>query len=231
MGKIIDHGNYIPVPVPKGACLVGEGETADKIYTLDRESCSLIPGSFVVEGNAVLNLTFIAFPGAEADIVLDIFIRGEGSSVTLSGVFAESGSDSIGLRVTMHHLAPRCTSDQLFNTLASGNSRFDFHGKIVVAPEAQKTESFQTNRNILLSDDAQVLTRPQLEIYADDVKCSHGATVGRLSEEEQFYMRSRGIPEKEAKTLQMLSFISPVLSRLPDGSGIPERLEKAIRSL
>ena len=131
----------------------------------------------------------------------------------------------------MHHLCPDCTSDQLFNTLASGSSRFDFHGKIIVAPEGQKTESFQTNRNILLSDDAQVLTKPQLEIYADDVKCSHGATVGRLNEEEQFYMRSRGIPEDEAKVLQMLSFISPVLAHLPSDGDIRERLEQAVRSL
>ena len=92
----------------------------------------------------------------------------------------------------------------------------DFYGKIVVAQDAQKTEAYQENHNILLSDDARVNTKPQLEIYADDVKCSHGATVGRLNEEEQFYMRSRGIPEQEARALQMISFLAPVLESVMD---------------
>ena len=83
--------------------------------------------------------------------------------------------------------------------------------------DAQVTEAYQENHNLLLSDTAKVDTMPQLEIYADDVKCSHGATIGKLNEDEQFYMRSRGIPESEAKVLQMVSFISPVLDILPDG--------------
>lgn len=86
-----------------------------------------------------------------------------------------------------------------------------FDGRIVVAPDAQKTEAYQTNQNLLLSDDAVVESRPQLEIYADDVKCSHGATVGSLNTDEQFYMRSRGISESEARRLQMISFLAPAL--------------------
>ena len=84
-------------------------------------------------------------------------------------------------------------------------------------PDAQVTEAYQENHNLLLSDTAKADTQPQLEIYADDVKCSHGATIGKLNEEEQFYMRSRGIPESEAKVLQMVSFISSVLEILPEG--------------
>ena len=84
----------------------------------------------------------------------------------------------------------------------------------MVAPDAQQTEAYQENHNIVLTPEAKVETKPQLEIYADDVKCSHGATVGQLNEDELFYMRSRGIPEKESKTLQMLSFLSPVI---PEG--------------
>lgn len=231
MGKVVDHGNYVPAAIPSQALQAGRGEVLDKVYVLDGNSCPQIPAAVVVDADASVRLTFIALPGSRADISLDVFIRGPHSDVSLSGVFVESGDDSISLNVNMRHLSPDCTSDQLFNTLASGSSRFDFHGKIIVAPEGQKTESFQTNRNILLSDEAQVLTKPQLEIYADDVKCSHGATIGRLNEEEQFYMRSRGIPENEARVLQMLSFISPVLDRLPSGSDIPGRLEQAIRSL
>ena len=97
-----------------------------------------------------------------------------------------------------------------------------FDGIIVVAPDAQQTEAFQENHNIVLTDEAAVQTKPQLEIYADDVKCSHGATVGRLNEDELFYMRSRGVPEAEARALQMLSFLSPV---------IPEGREEEIRQI
>ena len=103
-----------------------------------------------------------------------------------------------------------------------------------MAQDAQKTEAYQENHNLLISDAARMDTRPQLEIYADDVKCSHGATVGRLNEEEQFYMRSRGIPEREAMVLQMLSFISPVISHIPDlqtRENVSAIAEKAIRSI
>ena len=108
----------------------------------------------------------------------------------------------------------------------------DFYGKIVVEQDAQKTEAYQENHNLLLSDQAKVNTKPQLEIYADDVKCSHGATVGRLDEDAQFYMRSRGITLQQAKALQMLSFVSPVLSRLvKDKESIVLVVEKAVQTI
>jgi Fe-S cluster assembly protein SufD len=109
----------------------------------------------------------------------------------------------------------------------------DFYGKIIVAQDAQRTEAYQENHNILLSDGAKVDTKPQLEIYADDVKCSHGATIGRLNEEEQFYMRSRGITLEDAKVLQMISFIAPVLEQLPetDREAVAGQMEEAIREI
>ena len=94
-----------------------------------------------------------------------------------------------------------------------------------MAPDAQQTEAYQENHNIVLTDTAKVDTRPQLEIYADDVKCSHGATVGQLNADELFYMRSRGVPEAEARTLQMLSFLSPVVP-----AGREEEIERVLRS-
>ena len=118
------------------------------------------------------------------------------------------------IRTLVHHRVKNCHSRQLIKGIAGGSADVRFDGVIVVAPGADGTEALQENHNIILSDTAKVETLPQLEIYADDVKCSHGATVGRLGEEELFYMRSRGIPEKEAKVLQMLSFISPVV---PEG--------------
>lgn len=125
-------------------------------------------------------------------------------------------------------------SRQIFKGLAGGKSRVDFYGKIIVAPDAQVTEAYQENHNLLLSDDAKVNTKPQLEIYADDVKCSHGATVGRLNEEEQFYMRSRGITLEQAKVLQMISFVHPVLEHISDislRSEISEVVEAALKKL
>ena len=126
-------------------------------------------------------------------------------------------SGCISARVELFHRVHHCTSRQLFKGIVSGTARAGFYGRIVVDPDAQVTEAYQENHNLLLSDTAKADTQPQLEIYADDVKCSHGATIGKLNEEEQFYMRSRGIPESEAKVLQMVSFISSVLEILPEG--------------
>ena len=108
-----------------------------------------------------------------------------------------------------------------------------FYGKIVVAPDAQKTEAYQTNHNLVVSDGAKAEAKPQLEIYADDVKCSHGATVGQLNEDEQFYMRSRGIPEDEAQVLQMISFMAPVLANITEEAQreeIGSAVESAVRA-
>ena len=129
---------------------------------------------------------------------------------------------------------PHCNSRQLFKGIAGGISKVDFYGKIIVAQDAQRTEAYQENHNILLTDGAKVDTKPQLEIYADDVKCSHGATIGRLNEEEQFYMRSRGITLEDAKVLQMISFVAPVLENIPDETqreSLAVQLEESIRNI
>ena len=135
-------------------------------------------------------------------------------------------AEQVNIRILMHHRAPGCHSTQKIHGIAGGRARIDFHGTIVVAPDAQKTEAYQENHNIVLTTEARVKTEPQLEIYADDVKCSHGATVGQLNVDELFYMRSRGIPEADAQTLQMLSFLSPVIPQ-----GREQEVETAVRSL
>ena len=134
----------------------------------------------------------------------------------LKGIYLSAGTDQVTFNITMNHHVGGSVSRQLFNGLASGSAKCSFFGKIIVAQDAQKTEAYQQSRNILLNREAKVSTEPQLEIYADDVKCSHGATAGSLSEDELFYMRSRGIPFEQARRLQILSFLSPVLSRLPE---------------
>lgn len=198
-----------------------------------------IPSNIEVGADAALDLTVIVLPGVSARIPLTIDLTGAHSEVRLSGIYLCSGHDEVTFDITMHHRTGGCRSRQTFNGLATGEAKCGFFGKIVIAPEAQRTEAFQENHNILLSDSARINTKPRLEIYADDVKCSHGATVGKLNEDEQFYMRSRGIPEEEAKVLQMISFVAPVLENIPEDStdGTPARtavaelVENAIRGL
>ena len=168
----------------------------------------------VVQAGEVLNLEFVVLPGESKDITVFVELAGPGAEAHLKGLYLCNGDEQVHFRILMHHRAPGCHSTQLFNGIAGGRAQVHFDGTIVVAPDAQQTQAYQENHNIVLTDTAKVETKPQLEIYADDVKCSHGATVGQLNEDELFYMRSRGIPEKEAKTLQMLSFLSPVI---PEG--------------
>ena len=177
-----------------------------------------------------LSLVLVVLPGVNCDVPLDIEICGEGASVDVFGLYICSSDEKVSLKLNLNHKVGGSVSNQLFKGIVGGTARTDFFGKIIVAQDAQKTEAYQTNHNLLLSDDAKVNTKPQLEIYADDVKCSHGAAVGSLNEVEQFYMCSRGITKKEARALQMQSFISPVTSQIDDETLI-EEINNALRNL
>ena len=190
--------------------------------------------SIEVNGSQKADLLLVVMPGVSCDVKLDVKLVGEGAEANIYGAYVCGADEKVKISVDMHHDVPHCNSRQLFKGIAGGSSRVDFYGKIIVAQDAQRTEAYQENHNILLSDDARVDTKPQLEIYADDVKCSHGATIGRLNEEEQFYMRSRGITLEEAKVLQMISFLAPVLKNIQDDSQrekLTEQLSDAIRTL
>lgn len=175
---------------------------------------SAISRKLRVEAGQKLDLTLVSL--ASGDAVFDIEVAGEGADVRLRGLYICGGDDRLNVKVNLRHSVGGSVSNQLFRGIVDGHSRASFDGCIVVAHDAQKTEAYQTNQNLQLSDDAIVQTSPSLEIYADDVKCSHGATVGSLNEDEQFYMRSRGLSEKEARRLQMISFLAPVMDGLPD---------------
>lgn len=180
------------------------------------------------------DMVLLVLPGVSCDVKLDVRLAGEGAEANIYGAYVCGGDEKVKISVDMHHDLPHCNSRQLFKGIASGASKVDFYGKIIVAQDAQRTEAYQENHNILLSDGAKVDTKPQLEIYADDVKCSHGATIGRLNEEEQFYMRSRGISLEDAKVLQMISFIAPVLENIEDEAereAIAKQFEDAVRGL
>lgn len=183
-------------------------------------------GQYQVQSGEKLELQYVILPGESRDLEITVDLAGAGAQAQVKVLYLCRADEKVRIRVVMHHLAPECHSTQLINGIAGGRADVRFDGTIVVAPGAQKTEAYQENHNIVLTQEAKVVTKPQLEIYADDVKCSHGATVGQLNADELFYMRSRGIPEVEARTLQMLSFLSPVIP-----AGREEEIESAVRSL
>lgn len=220
---------------------ITRGDKVHRVYVLDGMSSPQsshydqeLPQQIVVEGDARVDVVVLVFPGVSADVKLDVHLVGEGAEANIYGAYVCGGDEKVKIAVDMYHDVPHCNSRQLFKGIAGGVSKVDFYGKIIVAQDAQRTEAYQENHNILLTDGAKVDTKPQLEIYADDVKCSHGATIGRLNEEEQFYMRSRGISLEDAKVLQMISFIAPVLENIQDESEreqLAVRFEEAIRKL
>ena len=210
---------------------VKANEIVRKVYVLPDAS---LPENIVVERDAKVEVVVLAMPGVSCDLKVDVRLAGEGAEANIFGAYVCGAQEKVRIAVDMHHDLPHCNSRQLFKGIAGGASKVDFYGKIIVAQDAQRTEAYQENHNILLSDGAKVDTKPQLEIYADDVKCSHGATIGRLNEEEQFYMRSRGITLEDAKVLQMISFIAPVLENIPEESyreSLASQFEESIRTI
>lgn len=240
-----DAGHYVELPVFRGehTLEVPDGQSVSKVYVLGPEksgsdtiqTSGTLPFSNIVLGaSAKADIVIIVLPGADIDVPVAVDLVGSGANINISGLYLCGGKDKVSICAEIRHRVPECTSYQLFNGIAGGSSNVKFFGKIVVAPDAQKTEAYQTNHNLVISDNAHAETKPQLEIYADDVKCSHGATVGQLNEDEQFYMRSRGVPEQEARVLQMISFIAPVLSGIADEEykeKLTALVENAIRAL
>ena len=144
-------------------------------------------------------------------------LAGEGGECLINGLFVGDGHQHLDNYMHVEHASPHCSSRQFYNGILDGHAHGVFHGRIVVHKDAQKTDAKQTNRNLLLSDDAQIDTKPQLEIYADDVKCTHGATIGQIEENALFYLRSRGIDEISARRILLLAFASECLERMKPG--------------
>jgi Fe-S cluster assembly protein SufD len=141
-------------------------------------------------------------------------LAGEGGECLINGLFIGNGRQHLDNYMLVEHARPHCASRQFYNGILDDHARGVFHGRIIVHKDAQKTDAKQTNRNLLLSDDARIDTKPQLEIYADDVKCTHGATIGQIEENALFYLRSRGIDEVSARKLLLLAFANECLDRM-----------------
>jgi Fe-S cluster assembly protein SufD len=144
-------------------------------------------------------------------------LAGEGTECLINGLFAGNDHQHLDNYMLVEHASPHSSSRQFYNGVLDDHAHGVFHGRIVVHKPAQKTDAKQTNRNLLLSDDAQMDTKPQLEIYADDVKCTHGATIGQIDQEALFYLRARGIDEVSARRLLLVAFAGECLDRMHEG--------------
>jgi len=145
----------------------------------------------------------------------DVRLAAEGCTATVNGLYFADDGQHVDNHTEIDHAQPNCQSHELYKGILRGRGRGVFNGKIFVRPNAQKTDAKQTNQTLLLSEDAIVDAKPQLEIFADDVKCTHGATVGQLEENALFYLRSRGIGEAQARSLLTYAFANDVIRRIP----------------
>jgi len=139
-----------------------------------------------------------------------------GSHVEMSGVYVPQNKQLVDFHTCIEHKVPRCTSNEVFRGIMNDSSKAVFNGRIHIHPDAQKTLAEMSNKNLLLTNEAEINTKPELEIYADDVQCAHGATVAQLEEKALFYMQSRGISKREAEVMLSFGFINELLEALPD---------------
>jgi Fe-S cluster assembly protein SufD len=183
-------------------------------YKLQRESDEAyhVASLHVVEEeNADVSSHSISLGGILTRNDVTAVMNGEGGDLTLNGLYVTKGRQHVDNHTSIDHAKPHCNSRELYKGVLDEQSSGVFDGRILVRPNAQKTNAKQTNKNLLLSEDALVNTAPQLEIFADDVKCTHGATIGRLNEESLFYLRSRGIGEEAARALLTYAFASDIV--------------------
>ncbi len=178
----------------------------------DRQNASLIDNTFIKQSQeSIAKVHTFSFGGKLTRNNLNFYQHGERIDSTLKGITIIGDKQHVDHNTLVHHIEPNCESHQDYKGIFGDTATGVFNGKVIVEKEAQKTNAFQANNNILLNDKASINTKPQLEIFADDVKCSHGCTIGQLDESAMFYLKSRGIPEKEARALLMYAFSNNVL--------------------
>jgi Fe-S cluster assembly protein SufD len=178
----------------------------------DKSTASLIDNTFINQKQeSIAKVHTFSFGGKLTRNNLNYYQNGERIDSTMKGITIIGDKQHVDHNTLVHHIKPNCESHQDYKGIFDDRATGVFNGKVVVEKEAQKTNAFQANNNVLISDKASINTKPQLEIFADDVKCSHGCTIGQLDESAMFYLRSRGIPEKEAKALLMFAFSNNVL--------------------
>jgi len=207
------------------------GEQADldvlRLQNEHNNSCQVTNTWISQEQSSLSQHGTITLHGGMVRNNLHVSMTGEGAETTALGLFLEDKMQHVDNFTVIEHAAPHCRSDQHYKGVLDDMSTGAFSGKIHVHPDAQKTEAYQSNNNILLTDTAKMHTKPQLIIYADDVKCSHGATVGQLDEDALFYLQSRGIPKDESRLMLMNAFAHEVISRIKQGA-LQERISDLV---
>jgi Fe-S cluster assembly protein SufD len=197
--------------------VAGEDATLQH-YKVQRESAaSFHVGAVHVRAARDASLAFhsISLGGSLVRNDVNVVLDGEGAGCTLNGLYLSDGTRLVDNHTTIDHARPHCSSREVYKGILAGHARAVFNGKIIVRPDAQKTDAKQTNKALLLSEDAQIHTKPQLEIFANDVRCTHGAAVGQMDDEAIFYLRARGIGEPEARHVLIRAFAGEVLNLMP----------------
>ena len=195
---------------------VGEGAVIDH-YKVQHESLEAFHvASMHVHAGRSANFSSHSFSLGGQLVRNDVaaVLDGEGAEVTLNGLYLADGNRLVDNHTSIDHAKPHCPSHEIYKGILGGKARAVFNGKIVVRQDAQKTDAKQTNRALLLSDDASINTKPQLEIFADDVKCTHGAAIGQLDEDAIFYLRARGLTYFEARDMLIHAFAGDILDRV-----------------
>ena len=178
----------------------------------DNTNASLVDNTFIEQQKeSTCSVHTFSFGGNITRNNLNFFQKGEHINSILKGVTIIEGRQHVDHHTLVHHIEPNCESHQDYKGIFGDRSTGVFNGKVIVEKEAQKTNAYQQNNNVLISDKATINAKPQLEIFADDVKCSHGCTIGQLDQQALFYMQQRGIPKKEANALLMYAFANTVL--------------------
>jgi len=214
--------------VPVAELVLAEGARVEHYRFQEEGTGTFHLGALHAEQAAGSRLTSHALElGARlARSEVHVRLAGEGGELALSGLGMADGARLTDAFALVEHAAPRCSSSETFKAVLSGTARSVFTGRVRVLPGAQKTQAYQSSSNLLLSDDATIDTRPQLEIFADDVKCGHGGTVGQLDETSLFYLRSRGLSEPAARSLLIYAFAAEMVERVR-----PEPLRARAREL
>ncbi|MCC6858363.1 MAG: Fe-S cluster assembly protein SufD [Bryobacterales bacterium] len=222
------EGVYFTNPVSE--IVVGENSIVE-YYKVQRER----PGCYHVatiqseqQRGSTLHSHSASFGAALVRNDINSVLDGEGAECVLDGLYTGGGAQHIDNHTTLDHAQPHCSTREYYHGILGGRASGVFSGRIIVRKDAQKTDAIQSNKNLLLSEEASINSKPQLEIYADDVRCTHGATVGQLDADALFYLRSRGIRAEEARNMLIAAFAGGVLDRIRMGA-LRERLEEMLR--
>lgn len=238
--RLTESGDTLRIEVPAGSTgtfLERYVEGSSSAYATQRktaivlgENAGLTHYRVVCEGSKATHQSFVEvqmagasayeshvvlLSGAQVRDTIHVRMEGEGAECSLNGLYRASGEDSVEAHTLIDHVRPHGTSREFYKGILDGKARAIFDGLVVVRAEAQKTDSAQTNKNLLLSPEARANSNPELKIFANDVKCKHGSTIGQLNADALFYLRSRGVPMAEARRLLIYAFAAEMIGKIP----------------